>query len=264
MSAQETESMLLVGRQSLLDYYRFAAEMSLTKAKLLQAPDLTVLQAFIIYLVSQPTFRYSLGFPFCQYCSDPQRVDEVHQLALHACREYATSWNLLPVAVRIASSLGLPNNCTTARSPIDREVRRRVWYCVAVLDAKISMDRGFAPFIPVQDLGHPPLILNDAALSQTGTAGQIPPALTAMAFCDVTYQATIYAKQLCDPPVGSSDGSKGWSTKLLLISEFDRSMKDYCSMLETSSAPYARFVTFTASDIALNMQLLARRPPYRS
>ncbi len=165
------------------------------------------------------------------------------------------------MAVRIASSLGLPNHSTNTRQPIEREVRRRVWFCIAVLDSKTSMDRGLAPFVLVQDLMHPPLIVKDAELPRTGSSERCPPALTEMVFCDVTYQAAICAKKLCDPPSGSSSGSKNWDAKLALISDFDKFMKNYCYILETSNTPYASFVAFAAKDIALNMQLLARRPP---
>ena len=230
MNDIETTSMLFSDRQSLMGRYRRAAEISMTKARLLQDPDLTVLQAFVIYL-----------------------------LGLHAYREYATSWSLLPVAVRIANGLGLPSNTAHARSPLERELRRRVWFCIAVLDSKTSMDRGFAPMIPVNDLSNPPSITSDSELTQRAA---LPSTLTSneMAFCHVTYQATICARKLCDPPTGDSSS---WDAKVSVVSKFDQSMKSFRSVLDASKDPYAQFTAFAAKDIALNMHLLARRPPYR-
>ena len=161
-------------------------------------------------------------------------------MGLHACREYATSWSLLPVAVRVAKGLGLPSNYTKLDSPVGQEVSRRVWFSIAVLDSKTSMDRGIAPLLGADELQSIPSIKDDSDVS----------------FCWVTHQATICVKKLCD-------GSKSWETKLALLTEFDQTMKTYCTFLQLTNDPFAQFTAFATQDIALNMQLMARRPPYR-
>ena len=54
ISDEESTSLLLMERQPLLHRFRIAAETLISRANLLQSPDLTVLQAFIIYLVIYP------------------------------------------------------------------------------------------------------------------------------------------------------------------------------------------------------------------
>ena len=160
-------------------------------------------------------------------------------MGLHACREYAASWTLLPVAVRVAKGLGLPSNYTKLESIIEQEVSRRVWYSISVLDSKTSMDRGIAPLLSADELQCIPSIKVDS-----------------VSFCWVTHQATICVKKLCD-------GSKSWETKLALLTEFDQTMKTYCTFLQLTNDPFAQFTAFATQDMALNMQLMARRPPYR-
>ena len=58
MTYEETGMLLSADRTALLEQYRLDAEMSISRAKLLQSPDMIVLQAFVIYLVSRaPKFH---------------------------------------------------------------------------------------------------------------------------------------------------------------------------------------------------------------
>lgn len=54
MTEVECEQLLCCSRSSLIEYLRMEAESSMSNIKLLEHPDLIVLQAFAIYLVSKP------------------------------------------------------------------------------------------------------------------------------------------------------------------------------------------------------------------
>jgi hypothetical protein len=54
LSNEEAEDMQHCMKEPLLEQYQFVAEDAISRANLLQDPDLTVLQAFVIYLVCRP------------------------------------------------------------------------------------------------------------------------------------------------------------------------------------------------------------------
>ncbi|KAH7131106.1 fungal-specific transcription factor [Dactylonectria macrodidyma] len=122
----------------LLKRYRSGVEQSLCRANFLRSRDITVLQAFVLYMA------------FARH--DPQGAN--------VCP-------LIGIAVGNAMIIGLDNEKNAhALSPFDLEFRRRLWWQIFVLDAHIAMDHGVEPIIfdPIPDV-EKPLNVNDINLN---------------------------------------------------------------------------------------------------
>ena len=176
--------------------------------------------------------------------------------------DYATAWSLLAVAVRLATALGLPADDEKDRPVYDIEVSRRLWFGICMLDTKTSIDRGFAPLLSLRDLTSPPLPISDLQLCHNSVTHHCPP-FNHMSFSYVINEATIAFRKLCARPTDSEDPWSDWNSKLIVVSAFERSMKDHCSKFQDSTDALARLTQFGSEDIGLDMQLLLRRPPYR-
>ncbi|KAK5696683.1 hypothetical protein LTR97_007987 [Elasticomyces elasticus] len=199
----------------------------------MQAPDVTKLQAFVIYLQG---------------------------LRMH--KGHALSWTLVAVAVRLANALGLGTEMHTSAFQV--EIRRRLWYCICLMDTQATLDRGSVPLVPAKALGMPPLIINDADISPSGVNLQPmqQPALD-MLFSSMVFDAMCCHKRLCASE-SPKDGWRTWRQKVELVAAFEQSMKErYCMVDDASASPIEVFTKYGAQSICVNMHLLLRRPPYR-
>ncbi len=103
------------GKDFLVSQYRFALEQALAKANFLIAPDLTVCQAFLIFLVLV------------------RRHDDTR-----------FSWALTGLIIRISQAIGLHRDGTNFSNltPFEIEMRRRLFWQVAILDLRSAEDQG--------------------------------------------------------------------------------------------------------------------------
>ncbi|KAF2717959.1 hypothetical protein K431DRAFT_297353 [Polychaeton citri CBS 116435] len=123
-------------RTRFLKHFQKTTEQTLSEAGLLATTSLVVLQAFVIYLAG-----------------------------LRACQANAQQWTLVATAIRIASAQGIPGHPSTAQSSLDEEIRRRLWFCIGVLDLQSAFDRGSQPLLKCGDFQRWPLDMNDADMS---------------------------------------------------------------------------------------------------
>lgn len=101
-------------RDDILAQYRFALEQSLAKAKFLDTSDVTVIQAFTLFLIVV------------------RRHDESH-----------FCWALTGLLIRIAQGLGLHRDGTHFKlAPLETEVRRRLWWAILMLDLRSTEELG--------------------------------------------------------------------------------------------------------------------------
>ncbi|KFZ07801.1 hypothetical protein V502_09747 [Pseudogymnoascus sp. VKM F-4520 (FW-2644)] len=119
MTAEECQAGFNEGKHELLKRYRIGVENSLSKAKLRESMDMTVLQAFAIYLITGrhddkgPDVRASIG-----------------------------------TAIGIAFKIGLHcDGAALGMTPFQVEMRRRLWWQIYILDIRIAEDRGVDPLI---------------------------------------------------------------------------------------------------------------------
>lgn len=102
-------------RDFLITQYRFALEQALAKANFLADPDLTVCQAFLLFLVIV------------------RRHDDTR-----------FAWTLTGLIIRISQAMGLHRDGTNFPSltPFEIEMRRRLFWAICVLDLRSAEDQG--------------------------------------------------------------------------------------------------------------------------
>ncbi|KAH6900452.1 fungal-specific transcription factor domain-containing protein [Thelonectria olida] len=138
LEADEVQTHLGCNKEDLLSQFRFAVEQALSKANYLHSTDLTILQAFVIFLV---VVRRQDDSRFC--------------------------WSLIGLVVHLAQGMGLHRDGTHfGLSPFETEMRRRVWWQLLILDLRSADELG-ADLI-ISDRGHDtnlPSNINDADIT---------------------------------------------------------------------------------------------------
>ncbi|GAD96241.1 C6 transcription factor [Paecilomyces variotii No. 5] len=121
-SLTDEECLSLMGENKIpvISTYHMATELALSRAGLFTRNDVTALQAFIIYLLATRTHDSS------------RKV-----------------WTMLSLAIRISQALYLHlENTPFPVETFEREMRRRLWFAVGLLDTQASLDRATEPMIP--------------------------------------------------------------------------------------------------------------------
>ena len=227
---EESQDIFLERRQLLLQRYRIATEMLLSKADLLSRPDLTLLQAFVIYLKG-----------------------------IHSCGQRAATWTLLATAVRTASALGLPADEEEELSTYDLEIRRRIWFCISILDFQTAADRGFMPLVALEeDTSKTPLLTNDSELLSPAVQESIPHPDTDMALVYVYREVWDCMRKLF-----TSHHTDDWQKKLHTVAAFRECMEQHSALINDPTNPFRLCAQFSTKAIALDMELFLRRPPFR-
>ena len=222
-------------RSVLLKHYQTSTEQAFVHSSLLHDPDLSLLQAFLIYL-----------------------------LGLRTCETRALSWTLLATAVRIGNRLGLGQEDSTKISSFDIQIRRRLWFFIGVLDSHISLDRGTRPMLSLKDFGEPPLNVDDDELMPGQPLPVSSAGFTEMSFSTITHEAMLCQRKLLEPPRADQDAKEHWHHKLGILEAFEHSMREnYLGINLDIATPMEMLMRFAADDMVTTMHLLLRRPPYR-
>ena len=177
-------------RSSLVAQYTTGAQYALQKCGFLQSSDLTVLQAFLLYLVSIYLLLNSLRQPLSQNLqkySTMKIVDPRSFLCLTA------------IADRIAKRDGL--HCSTqgrGLSAFDTEIRRRVWWQTVLLDSRaVEMSGEGTPILSYAWDAKLPLNINESELSpDANPLPQEHDRATDMVFCLVRCEIANFLRQI--------------------------------------------------------------------
>ncbi|KAF7193773.1 C6 finger domain transcription factor adaR [Pseudocercospora fuligena] len=223
-------------KQLLTERYRHYTEAALASAELLTTNRLETLQAFVIYLAG-----------------------------LRANRANATSWTLLPLAIRIAHAQGIPARIASpADNLLKTETYRRLWSCIRKFDLQCAFDRGTQPLLTSHDLQCIPANLNDEDLSP----GLAPVDLgherrfTEMTFSRVAHVAGVCQRKLTEIGSSGTITSKGWQSQVTVLAEYE----SYVKQLEKScaaSSPIEKFTIHVAHESLVAMRLLLHRPLHK-
>lgn len=160
-----------VDRSKLITQYRFALEQALAKAEFITSPELVVLQAFILFLVLV------------------RRHDDTR-----------FSWTLTGLAIRMGQSMGLHRDGASfpGLTPLEIEMRRRLFWALCILDMRSAEDQGTDLSIVDRTFDTElPLNINDTDLTDDMTA--LPPArqgATDMTFSLIRYEICSLARRL--------------------------------------------------------------------
>ncbi|KAG4437485.1 hypothetical protein IFR05_007040 [Cadophora sp. M221] len=235
MTDDESEASLGLKKGPLREQLRVCAEVSISKAKLLEQPDLTVLQAFLIYL-----------------------------LGLRCSTTYASAWTLLSIAVRLGNALGLGSEEPSKYSVFDLEIRRRVWSSICVLDSQLALDRGAPALLSSQDLQHLPLNINDSDIYPRCSTPVASARFTDMSFASMTHQACLCQKTMEGIPPDTDDTWSRWKETIAAFNVFEDYAKLHFSSINESSPPLEKFAQAVAAGSLANIKLMQRRPPHRN
>lgn len=114
MNEDQCQDLLGTSKIALWNKYRFATEQALARADFMNNSSLMVLQAFIFYLIC------------VRFYDDSKSV-----------------WAMGGLAIQLGFTLGLHRDGTHfGLDPFEIEMRRRLWWHIAILDIRASEDHG--------------------------------------------------------------------------------------------------------------------------
>ena len=157
LSNQECQDIFYIERRVLLDNLQDTTSKALVAADILRSDDIEVLQAFAFFLVG-----LSRATAACSANHNKSEAlianSNLLQLAMRERLDLRTTWMLTGNAVRMAMAMGLHRSGAFEShfSLFQQEYRRRLWWQVAVLDARVGELAGF---------GASPLIIESDAKS---------------------------------------------------------------------------------------------------
>lgn len=184
------------------------------------------------------------------------------QAGLRTSSTCASSWSLLAVAVRIATSMRLGSDEKTTHSAYDVQIRRRLWFSIGMLDSQAAMDRGSLPLLYVSDFPNPPpLNINDCDLHSSSVSSQD---FTDMSFSALSHQAMLCQKKQYEKPVEGEAPWESWNEKIRALTEFENYSKERFAKINEQSSALERFTQAVAEGALANIQVMLRRPPYRN
>ncbi|KAL2815284.1 fungal-specific transcription factor domain-containing protein [Aspergillus cavernicola] len=157
-------------RHVLLKRYRTAVEHLLPRLKLLESVDMTVLQAFAIYLITG-------------------RCDE----------DGPDVYALVGLAVGMALKMGLNRDgAALGLPPFEVEMRRRLWWQLFILDIRVAEDRRSEPCILESSFNtRLPSNIPDTNLHPKMTQPPVSaPGRTEMLFSLVRFEGSYFARQM--------------------------------------------------------------------
>ncbi|OCL08872.1 hypothetical protein AOQ84DRAFT_272746, partial [Glonium stellatum] len=243
MTEEQCQSMFHASRSAVSADHRVACEGALERAGLITTRDITTLQAFVLYLIATRTQDQSRGV-----------------------------WTLVPVAVRIARALFLHvDGHTPHETFFEKQMRRRLWYTICLLDLQTSFDQASEPVITPDSL-HPsmPKNVNDSEFEPEFN-GDLPDRedLTDMTFSLVTYNAQASGKVLnFIPASGVAKSSMGvtynWDARQRYVENFEQTVMKLLRHCDPSGGSYAWFAFHGSEAMVAAMKLAALRPLYRA
>jgi hypothetical protein len=164
------------------------------------------------------------------------------------------------VAIRAGTALRLGQDLQREGISLELELRRRLWYCIALMDTHGSYDRGTPPILRWDDLGPAPLLLNDEEMSRDVIPISSKPGFNDMSFFALMFRAMVCQKKMMSMPDSTDDR---WAARLQLVFSFEKSIRqDYCNV-NKDAQPFERFTEQVAKGIITSMHLILRRPPYK-
>ncbi|ROW14760.1 hypothetical protein VPNG_03839 [Cytospora leucostoma] len=224
MDEEDVKKNFGVERPKLISQYRFALEQALAKAQFLVSSELVVLQAFILFLV---LVRRHDDTRFC--------------------------WTLTGLAIRIGQSMGIHRDGTSfpGLTPLEIEMRRRLFWALAILDLRSAEDQGTDLTIVDRNFDTEfPLNINDADISEDTTELPQPrQGITEMTFSLSRYETCSLARRLHTMSSASAprDATNTLEEREDMVKQvFERVENQYFRVSDASRDP----VLWTAANIA--------------
>ncbi|KAI1416689.1 hypothetical protein F5Y13DRAFT_177688 [Hypoxylon sp. FL1857] len=232
MTEEQCQATFGMDRRTLMIEYREACESELERSELLTTSDITILQAFILFLVARRT-------------EDPSR----------------TVWTMFAVAFRIAKSLSL--HLDRPESFFNQQIRQRLWCTICVLDLQLSFEQATEPLIePSAVPSTLPMNIDDSEFD-VDTQGELKSrgGLTDMTFALVIYNAQRSGRLLnfC----AKDTDNFNWEEREEHVSRYEQKVHRLLRFCDPESSSYAWWAFHGAQTRVAAMRLSALRPLHR-
>ncbi|KAI1141335.1 hypothetical protein F5Y05DRAFT_423171 [Hypoxylon sp. FL0543] len=231
MTEEQCQAAFSMSKSALTAEYREVCEAELERSELLITGDITILQAFILYLVARRT-------------EDPSRA----------------VWTMFALAFRIAKSLSL--HLERAESFFSRQMRLRLWFTICVLDLQFSFEQATEPLIEASAVPSVlPLNINDSDFN-IDTPGELTnrDGLTDMTFALVMYNAQRSGRLL---NFYSKEEGFNWEEREEHVSRYEQKVHKLLRFCDPESSAYAWWTFHGAQTRVAAMRLSALRPLHR-
>ncbi|KAL9131066.1 MAG: hypothetical protein Q9217_000889 [Psora testacea] len=227
------------GRDSLLAKYRAGTERALANADFLNTTELGTLQALSIFLIT-----------------------------IRANDDSQYTWTLTAVAVRLAHALGLHREgMSVGMSPFMREMRRRLWWQLIVLDVRCCEDRASDPLISEWSFNTlRPLNINDSDISPEMTEPPVERVgFTEMSKCSVSHEVAFLKWRFgYMPPLRDDRGNVpkplNFQEQMAMLTEVEKTIHDKVLVHCDPSNPIAWVASVIARLIMCRIRLVVYHP----
>ena len=201
-------------------------------------------------------------------------TDNIVQFAIRSNENSRGSWILISLVVRIAHALGLHREKNGGKSPhrlFEREMRRRLWWQICVLDRQANYDRCSDPIITTHNFSTQlPLHVNDEDLIPDNPHEvQARKEYTDITLSLVCHEVFNVERRLNYGPAGGFDCSQQmaddpWAHRRDWVVVRQRRIEDrylrYCNMI----TPAERYTFLVANIMIAIMWLCILSPPAKA
>lgn len=188
---------------------------------------------------------------------------------MRACEASAQQWTLVSVAVRLADAMGLRGVQSSQKfSVLDRELHRRLWFGIGVLDLQSAFDRGSRALLGSSELSDWPINADDVditahSISQPARQDRF----TEMSFPHITFHAGICHRKLTELEViAANDDANAQDARqqqLATLADFEMAVKRLEDQHGTAPTQIEAFTVMVAQESLVAMRLLFHRPLHK-
>lgn len=146
LSSEQCDGLFARTKESMVSKYQKEAEDALARVDFVITNDMTVLQAYVLCLVSYTFKGHNILITLPCIISAKSSVQVATQ-----CRDRSRRvWTMLSVALRIGQAISLHlHKPSFPLSIFDREMRKRLWLAIGLLDIQASLDRASEPMMKI-------------------------------------------------------------------------------------------------------------------
>ncbi|ROT39516.1 hypothetical protein SODALDRAFT_349721 [Sodiomyces alkalinus F11] len=240
LEEEDVQAHLASSKALLLSRYRFGLEQALAKGNFLNTSDMSVLQAFTLFLI---VVRRQDDTRFC--------------------------WTLTALVVRMAQGLGLHRDgLKLGLPPFEVEMRRRLWWAICALDLRSTEESGTELIIQPRSFDTKlPLNIDDSDISPSTT--ETPKAREGRTDCAmsvVRYELSALARRLHHfsaeaGPVNVNNAAAGREERERLLMEvYDRVEENFLKHCVTGDDPLFWMAAMVARVVMAKMGLVIYQP----
>ncbi|KAI4595881.1 hypothetical protein KJ359_006520 [Pestalotiopsis sp. 9143b] len=246
-SMTETECLAVLDTEkekAMIDCRR-DCEVTFEKSSLLTTRDITVLQAFVLYLVARSVGERSMAV-----------------------------WTLLATAVRIAKGLRLHLDSSNTKSLtfFEQQMRKRLWLTICLMDFQNALAQASKPLVDVEEIipslqgvSH----CNDADFDPA-TPEPVPDreGITDITYALIKYHLVVFGRRMGDGSNNAPSSSIGlrldWEVAQQHVREFEGNVLRLLHFCDPESSSYVWFVWHGTQLFIAGARLSALRPLYRA